>query len=293
MKISVIVPTNNPAQLASFNLSWSSLFKKHGVHQFTVLDGKQIRIYHKDHRTGSESELKFDRRFRGLIFNRNSGVRNIGFVEALKIGSDVLMTFDDDTAPSNNDPIHQHLEVLNKRYPIDWFNPFDGAYTRGFPYGVRTEARCSVSHGIWSGVQDFDAPTTLVRGIQPVRNQYTGPLPRGCLMPVCGMNLAWTRDVTDTMYYAPMGGKTGFDRFDDIWMGIALKRTLDARGQCMYHGKSMVEHQRQSNVFKNLEMESAGIRENETYYQNWVPSEYRKLHNSCLSKWGDLVRKLI
>ena len=134
MKIAIVVPTINCDQLASFYISWNSLFKKHRVMLFTVFDGIKPRVYQKDYACETEAEIQLDARFSHLIHNLNDGVRNLGFVEAVKSGAEIIITLDDDVAPDGNDPIQEHLDALSGKHPTSWFNPFDGAFMRGFPY---------------------------------------------------------------------------------------------------------------------------------------------------------------
>jgi hypothetical protein len=80
------------------------------------------------------------------------------------------------------------------------------------------------------------------------------------------MNLAWKVEATPWMYYAPMGPQTPYQRFADIWMGVYMKRAMDAMGKAVVSGYSWVHHTRASNVFINLEQEGPGIRVNETFW---------------------------
>lgn len=293
MKIAIVVPTisrGEPKGLG-FYLSWARLFRNHDVVLFTVFDSIKpiiIRTYRDE-----DFEIKPDVRFSGLVNHHNDGVRNYGFVEAVKSGAEIIITLDDDVFPDNNDPIQEHLDALAGSYPTSWFNPFDGAYMRGFPYGVRTESRAVVSHGIWTGVQDFDAPTTLVRGTAPAKNMYRGAIPKGCLTPISGMNLAFRREVAHLVYFAPMAADTGFNRFSDIWMGIHLKRALDEKNLALVHGLSTVRHERQSNVFKNLASEAAGIRANETHWQSGWADEYEKSYFKKRDQWEKLMKEIM
>jgi hypothetical protein len=48
---------------------------------------------------------------------------------------------------------------------------------------------------------------------------------------MCGMNIGWKRELTSAMYFMLMGKDKneknwGFDRFDDIWAGIFVKKIV-------------------------------------------------------------------
>lgn len=263
MSIAVIVPTNRPERFKEFRKAWLPLFDKHGVDLIEVRDGHVVEIvvanYH--HRIYDEHH-----EWRKFCFNFNDGVRNLGFLHALNdkgvMPHEVFVTLDDDVLPIG-DPIQDHLDALSRKVPISWFSTAS-EYMRGFPYGVRNEAEVWVSHGVWNGVHDYDGPTQLVNGIRSA-TFYKGPIPKGCLTPVCGMNLAFKREAMPWMYFAPMGEQFGVKRFADIWMGIHLKRALDELGKAMVSGYAVVHHERASNVFTNLQEEARGILWNEDW----------------------------
>jgi hypothetical protein len=281
------------------------LFQRHEVELFQVCDGEKVAlcryIYVADGVNGTETfrpnnVVKKPDRF---LFNFNDGVRNIGFLAALKLVKDldVILTLDDDVYPAGNDPIQEHLDALNQRVPISWFSTAS-EYMRGFPYGVRSEAEVWVSHGVWNGVHDYDGPTQLVNGVKPA-TFYRGPIPRGVYTPVCGMNLAFKVKALDHLYFAPMGREIGFQRFADIWMGMRLVEALDVAGAAMVSGYSMVEHRRASNVFSNLEQEASGIVFNEKLWDTKAAGtiteaqrSYFHFYNKCLAQWKAAILEI-
>lgn len=279
-KVAVVVPTNRPERFEQFWRDWRDLLVKHGATLHVVLDGDDPAV----HTTGRSllyghplvarpalrrSDLPADQQ--ALVCDHADSVRNLGFLAAVRrpYQPDVIVTLDDDVAPwGGNDPIQEHLDALAKKVPVSWFSTAS-EYMRGFPYGVRGEADVWVSHGVWEGVRDYDAPTQLVRG-NPPAGFYQGPIPKGCLTPVCGMNLAWRVEAAPYVYFAPMGEKHGVHRFGDIWMGVYLKRALDSRGKAVVTGYSTVHHTRASNVFANLRQEAEGIAWNEHWWEGEI-----------------------
>lgn len=234
-----------------------------------------------------------------LFCRKTDAVRNYGFVYAAQQKFEYILTLDDDVhPPAGSDPIQEHLDVLNRKVPISWMNAavdfyaFSYAdrsadrsitlpqtkggttYLRGFPYGIRDEAPVMVSHGVWVNVPDFDGKTQLEltsNGTRPQDLPYSlpyfrGPVPKGCLMPICGMNLMVRREALPYLYFAPMGPDSGFmdlNRFSDIWMGIFLKRACDTHNWAIYTGASTVSHSRASDPHKNAEQEKLGMEWNE------------------------------
>lgn len=302
MKMAIIVPTCRPQQIESFLLSWSSLARKHSAEIYVVHDemsGLFRVVRHFDN--GATEKRHLDACFKPLIFTQTDSVRNAGFVAAIEDGAEVIITLDDDVVPPlGGDPIMQHLLALQKRVPISWFQPTDNPM-RGMPYGVRSEAQVRVSHGIWTVDPDFDSVTRISGRHWPEKFPYRGPIPKGCLTPLSGMNLAFHRSVAPLVYFAPMGPRTPFNRFGDIWMGVHLKRALDERNEAIYHGASSVEHHR-SDDFEALEQEAAGIKAHNDLHnpdqafaleKAAIHSKYWGMYQAQRSKWEKLMKALI
>jgi hypothetical protein len=188
----------------------------------------------------------------------------------------------------DNDPIQEHLDILGKPCSTSWFSStLYPHYMRGFPYGVRTEAKVAVSHGVWHGVPDLDAVTQLTQpDLKP--EFYKGIVPEACNFPVCGMNLAWTKDVAKWVYFAPMGPKTPYNRFADIWMGQAMKWRIEDAGLAIATGFSRVWHERASDVWKNLKAEAAGLVVNEDLWAR-ADKDYDDLYHDAMRQWEKLM----
>ena len=68
---------------------------------------------------------------------------------------------------------------------------------------------------------DLDAATwlqDLAVTLPPYTKSHT--VPRWNYTPVCGMNLAWRRDLTPALYFGLFGPDYGFDQYDDIFAGV-------------------------------------------------------------------------
>lgn len=274
--IAVVIPTIRQESYKEFIEAWQPLFNKHSVQLVTVVDGDvpTVNGVHGPQIMGNDYDL---------IYNFNDGVRNLGFAYIAKFLPEVetIITLDDDLMPIG-DPIQEHLISLKMAVPVTWLSTAD-PYMRGFPYGVRHEAEVVLSHGIWQGIHDWDAPTQLVMGNQSARF-YKGPIPKGVFYPMCGMNLAFKRKLLPYMYWAPM--TDGIDRFADIWCGIESKKIIDDKGWAVVSGYADVYHERASDVFKNLVKEAKGLGMNEHYGEG----DYFKLYKEKRLRWQKLMK---
>lgn len=296
--IAVVIPTIRPESMKTFMAAWEPLFKKHRVVLITVLDGTVPTV--------SAIHYDIDARSRGMhvtdspktavevmgdaaesLTNFNAGIRNLGFAYAAKYLPDIeyFITLDDDEDPIG-DTIQDHLDALSMRVPVSWMSTAS-EYMRGFPYAVRSEAEVVLSHGVWEGVADWDAPTQLVLGGNRPVTFYRGPIPKGIYYPMCIMNIAFKRKMLPTIFQAPWA--LGMHRFDDIWSGIVSKREIDAQGWAAVTGYARVYHQRASNVFTSLKHEAPGIEVNETFWQGDESHPYFAIYRDKLRIWQDFL----
>lgn len=262
-KIAVVVPTirtdsTRVDRTASFLEAWKDLFVKHDVEIVLVVDGETPFIEHNAQKVDIQSDL---------VANFCAGVRQLGFLYVAKYLPEVeyIVTLDDDTTPIG-DPIQDHIDALNRKVPISWLSTASD-YMRGFPYAVRKEAPVMLSHGVWEGVYDWDAPSQLLK--QDVEVEfYKGVVPKGIFFPMCGMNIAFRRDAIPYIYFAPVGKFKGAERFDDIFGGILVAKKFAELGYGIVTGYARVLHDRASNVFNSLEKEAVGIKHNEEFWKD-------------------------
>jgi reversibly glycosylated polypeptide/UDP-arabinopyranose mutase len=277
----IVIPTIRPESYKKFRSAWDTLIANNNGDLVTVWDGKKPYVEYQGTKYSVENIMG---KYSDLIYNFNDGVRNLGFAFVKKnlLLHKYVITLDDDVEPSG-DTIKDHINALEMRVPVSWIST-TSLYTRGFPYGIRDEAEVVLSHGVWNGVKDWDAPTQLVRA-NPDVTFYKGPIPKGILYPMCAMNLAFKRKALPIMYQAPMGHRIGLDRFADIWCGIESKKEIDAHGWGVVSGYATVNHMRASNVFTNLKKEAKGLEMNEV--ENYGKDEYFKLYQKQRSRWKE------
>lgn len=284
--IAVVVPSHRQELTDSFLKAWQPLFDKHNV-EFILVDdsGDEPKVIHNGFAVEDSTMWKT-----GLISNKCAGVRQLGFLYVEKILPSVkyVITLDTDVSPIG-DPIQDHIDALNMRVPISWISTGMGTYFRGFPYQVREEAPVLLSHGIWTGVPDYDAPTQLLTPKDFKPTYYKGAIPKGIFAPICGMNLAFRREALPYVYFAPVGQYKGAERFDDIWMGLEVIKDFAKLNWAIVTGYAAVQHLRASNVFHSLEHEAVGIRMNEVYWKG----EYDEWYKDFISKrqqWFNLTK---
>ncbi len=286
VKIAVIVPTIREEKFKEFLHAWHFLFTKHGITLYAVRDGKNPTLQKMRYFGGQFGMIEILKeqsvkdvmgKYSNLIYNFNDGVRNLGFAQAYKDGADIFISLDDDVLP-DGDTIQDHLDILNTKQPISYMNSVDDIYMRGFPYWAREEAQVVFSHGLWNNVYDFDASTQLVLGAKTPQHRKM-PVPKGVFMPVCVMNVCFSREVLPYYYQAPMFGD--INRFADIWSGWEVKKYIDEKGLCMVNGYAKINHNRASNPFTNLVKEARGVGMNEEYGKD----EYFKLYQNNIKLW--------
>ncbi len=289
MQIAVVVPTyRKDLYNKVFMPQWRELFEKHEVTLLTVWDEEDptkttLRV-NNNAEIGIKDILEKNV---DLVCNRYAGVRSLGFayVGLYLPEIEYIISLDDDLTPIG-DTIQDHLDALSMRVPISWM-PIGDAYTRGFPYEVRQEAEVVFSHGVWEGVPDFDAPTQLVTGTDPM-NFYKMAIPKGVLAPMSYMNTAFSRKMIPYIFMCPQI-RGELERCDDIWCSIEAKKVMDEKGWAAVTGYSRVYHARASNVFHSIVKESKFIQLNEGYWKGEKDDPYFKMYNERRERWRKLA----
>jgi hypothetical protein len=218
--------------------------------------------------------------------------KNKGIAEAVRRGADIVVVLDDDcfpcgdpaartaqrTVPTLTELMAAHAACLAPQ-EIEMILPVTTPISRGTPYRARTvKLPVAASMGFWTEVGDYDAASQLVYGAThpmefkriQVTNQY---------FSLCGMNLAFR-----PKEWLPWCEFINVPRFDDIWMGWLWQREAYRRGYCFNLNGPLVRHSRQSNVWKNLQLEAVHLEWNETGWGKIATTPYQT--------YGDLRRLL-
>lgn len=202
-----------------------------------------------------------------IIPRKTSAIASYGFYKAYKMGADVVIKIDDDLLVRESGFIEKHIENLFTPRSLFWVNVFEGngVYPRGFPYTERTRLTV-LNYGLADNILDLDAPTQIL-GQNSKISQRQQAIPYGSYFPLCGMNVAFLRDIIPAYYFLLQGGEYGIDRYDDIWSGVFLKKITDHLNHVISVGEPIVTHNKLSDPITNLEKESGGIDINECLWQ--------------------------
>lgn len=288
-KIALVVPTIREDCIRRFLQEWKNEFAHHAqeLEIFIIEDNPTktfaLTDFQIHHYAWDDIEQELGKQS-WIIPRRTDCIRSFGYYKAYATGADLLITLDDDCYP--NQPTPYLIDGFLKNFErttvsTTWFNTLSGRtpnhnelYPRGFPYKNRNMP-VVLCHGLWSNVPDFDGQTQIK---QPdIRITISGteasPVPHHAFFPMCGMNVAVSRQVIPAFYFLLMGqnrdGKHwGFDRFGDIWCGIFLKKIIDHLNLACVSGQPVIRHERASNAQKNIELEKAGLEVNEKLYQD-------------------------
>jgi hypothetical protein len=198
-----------------------------------------------------------------IIPKHTAACRSFPMYLAWKDGCDFIVTMDDDCYPNAGEGatfLARHVAAFTQDR---WFRTIGGDEPRGIPYTRLGSLPVMVNHGLWTQTPDLDGPTSLMRHRDPRPVHLPrghNVVPPGMAFPLCAMNVCYRREVIPAAYNLLMGVTDyGFDRFDDIWSGLLLKRVLDYSGWYATSGDPVVTHYKASNPFANLRKEAGAL----------------------------------
>jgi hypothetical protein len=254
----------------------------------SIPEGFDITIY--DH-----NDIKKDLgKNEWIIPSRTSACRSYGYYKAWQLGDEFIATLDNDCYPEKSDYwVNGHLFNLSLKTTLGWVSsiPNSKTPTRGFPYLIREKSPIMLSHGLWSNVPDFDGIDMLKQpDIRFERCIDSKVIPKNNYYCMCGMNLAWKREITPLMYFGIFGPDWKIDQYDDIWAGIFSKKILDHLGKAVISGYPSVEHRKQSNAFINLEKQAPGLMLNEELWQ--MINEVKLTKDNPVDCYKELLDKI-
>jgi len=332
-KVGVVVPTIREECIKRFLSEWNEEFERNNCTVYVVEDNEDETfdlpaykyVKHFAHRNIEDALGKNA----WIIPKKTDCVRSFGYWQAYLDGMDYIITLDDDCYPLTEErgltkykkvqpqgSIAQHVLNLTNHNVTDdaWVSTIEEMRPRGIPYMTRFRALPIVlSHGLWLNNPDLDAITQLsAKQVQYGLIQRIIPI--GKYYPMCGMNIAFIKELTPIMYFLLMGRDYSYDRFGDIWAGIFSKRIIDHLGKGVISGTPIIWHERASNPWDNLHKEHIGyemneglwslvdgIRFTETTYKGCyihliqelrkllgAKSDYWKLTTNAMNIWVDL-----
>lgn len=204
--------------------------------------------------------------------------RNIGFLEALKGGADVVVTIDDDNYPISRDYFARYEGVF--RWAFDgikasgrdgWFDPgqflVPPVVQRGFPIQVKhrpkfepvIDAKVGVASGLILGDSDMDAYTRI--GKAPMVGDVAMLAQVGCVVDprtytiFNSQNSAIRREFVPAYFMAP-----GVGRYDDVYASLIVQRIMREREYHVHLGQPLVLQERnEHNLITDLRAEVEGM----------------------------------
>jgi len=210
------------------------------------------------------------------IPHKSAATRNFGHYLAYLEGYDIIVALDYDCR-TRSGWLETHVGCLGPVVDApavrgDWINSIgaEGFYARGYPYEMRNaeaslvidavaSGDVKINMGVWDNVLDLNGIDKL-QAEPPDDPALLGNVNRVALgnIPVCGMNNAFTADITPAYFFLPdvwVNDVWQLSRHDDIWGGYILKKLMDLRGDLFSWGRPMVEHTRQSKLERVVVME--------------------------------------
>lgn len=220
-----------------------------------------------------------------IIPRRSSAIKSYGF---LKAKGDITWTLDDDCFPEPTfdwcNYVRSIEAVMTYGYnQHEWVNTLpakDLMWPRGYPYEIRKVKPVKVWHGLWSNIPDLDGITALeYPDYRTEPSLGVSPVPHGKMFPMCGMNLAFSPEMLPAMYFQLQGHeiddfsgsglkKLPFDRFDDIWAGLFVKKILDHIGWLAVSGGPSIMHTKESDPQARVVKEAPGIAVHEELWRH-------------------------
>lgn len=233
-----------------------------------------------------------------VISSHDSACRCFGFLVAT---ARYIYTFDDDCIPPINrptaNPLLDHLTNLRSPSHPDYFNTlYDIEFVRGFPHELRGGVPTAISHGLWLDHPDLDAITQRARPELRIHDEISivQTVPRRALYSMCGMNLAFDRQILGpAMYFGLMGAGQPWGRYDDLWAGWCSKVICDHLGYGVKTGRPYVVHRKASNWEKNLEREANGIKwasDLHAFFQGVAFDDHHATVSDCYLALADQVQ---
>jgi reversibly glycosylated polypeptide / UDP-arabinopyranose mutase len=188
---------------------------------------------------------------------------------------DLIVTLDDDCFPTGSFTVGSVGRTYRRAMQFPrWQESIPGIRTRGLPYADLGTMQTCLHMGLWQNVPDQDAISALSEKATRRKRVWFEP-PHGRRIvtneqyfPLCGMNLAFVRELTPAIYFPLMGEGQPFRRFDDIWGGLFVQEVCRHLRLPISIGDPCVEHRRASDPFVNLVKEAPGIAANERFWRS-------------------------
>lgn len=221
--------------------------------------------------------------------------RNIGFIEAYKLGADVIATVDDDNIPyadwGKNLLIGKEIECDLYEPALKVFDPLsitksNFVWHRGYPieyvserlkvqYLGKTIRKVLIQADLWDGDPDVDAIARLAFKPNVKFSEVTSPYCSNFISPFNSQNTFLARAVIPFYNVLPFIG-----RMDDIWASYIVQEYFP--NSVVYNKASVFQKRNPQDLIKNLENELVGYRDtlnlikNLKNYKKYLPNKTLK-----------------
>jgi len=230
--------------------------------------------------------------------------RNFGFLRALELGSDYIISLDDDNYPGQNwlkdikhvmEPKHVFMDSKLKV-----FNPCDALteehnrrfYSRGYPFKLWFKKDTQIQYAdalpkkvmlhqmLWTFKPDIDSISNIVYpDLKPVsyRFPYNFVMEKDNYFPIDTQSIIFSKELSvfNAIYQEPMFGLPSH-RYDDIWAGLFCQKLMHSMGDTCSFGSPIMEHRRNTHDFsKDLQTEFVGMILNQQMWNHIMSMEIK------------------
>ena len=232
--------------------------------------------------------------------------RNIGFLQALKDGADIIASVDDDNIPLDN--WGKNL-MIGKPTNVYYYETDDIAFDpvgvtnykklwhRGFPiqnlhqrnnrYKItRKTIIPDIQADFWNGDPDIDAVCRLEHKPMCFFDSKYFPLATNTFSPFNSQNTFFSREAMKKYFVVPT---PGIGRMDDIWASYYLE---SLGFNVVYNEATVFQDRNIQDLTKNLTMEYIGyektkdllesLKENPENFKHYLPEHSQKFMDSYL-----------
>jgi len=297
--ISLVIPSIREKQALEFLTAWQDQLIEADVNTYLVEDNpdKTFNIYEEDyyklnHLVWRDAPLDMLK----SINVKSPGCRQIGFWKAYKDNCEIIITLDDDVRPINGlNLFNSFYDILTKGIPA-WVDPLLNYRSRGYPEKNVGSLPVCFHVGSFLSIPDVDGATQLQYEKDFIKSppQYLPRptiVPYGQMIPVNGGICGWRREMTPYIHYSLWNERLAYRRFDDIWMGIILKKFLDLNGLRMSYGPPFVNHIRASDSKMNTRYEAEGKKWNEKFWLEFN-IQVSNVNIDCTASWNVIFHEL-
>ena len=208
--------------------------------------------------------------------------RNIGFVEAYRLGAEVVATVDDDNIPMDDwgtdlyvgqtieadlyeptDDIFDPLSVTknnhlwHRGFPIEYLARKNDVVARG-----RVKRKVLIQADLWNGDPDVDAIARLTYRPEVTYDEITRPYCSNRISPFNSQNTFLAREVIPFYAVFPHVG-----RMDDVWGSYFLQTLFP--DSLIYNRASVYQDRNEQDLITNLEHEILGYRQTLLRVRDW------------------------